>query len=31
VAQAWHQRAALILSNQGRLLTVLTDFGARVE
>ena len=30
VVQAWNQRAGLILSNQGRLLTVLTDFGAPV-
>lgn len=31
VVQAWSQRADLILSNQGRLLTVLTDFGAPVK
>lgn len=30
VVSAWNQRASLILSNQGRLLTVLTDFGAPV-
>lgn len=30
VVSAWNQRAGLILSNQGRLLTVLTDFGTRV-
>jgi hypothetical protein len=30
VVQAWNQRAGLILSNQGRLLTVLTDFGAAI-
>lgn len=27
VVRAWNQRAGLIVSNQGRLLTVLTDFG----
>ena len=30
VVHAWNQRAALIQSNQGRLLTVLTDFGTPV-
>jgi hypothetical protein len=30
VVHAWNQRAALIVSNQGRLLTVLTDFGTPV-
>jgi hypothetical protein len=30
VVQAWNQRAGLIVSNQGRLLTVLTDFGTPV-
>ncbi len=30
VVSAWNQRAGLIVSNQGRLLTVLTDFGTLV-
>jgi hypothetical protein len=30
VVSAWNQRAGLILSNQGRLLTILTDFGTPV-
>ncbi len=30
VVAAWNQRASLIHSNQGRLLTVLTEFGASI-
>ncbi len=31
VVAAWNQRAALIQSNEGRLLTILTDFGTRAS